>query len=246
MNGLSEHFSKLANLQYFDPKAFQSDNDVSKEVCGFVLSLALIYNDIKSTNLFIEILKGSKPQGSFIERKDWGEYNGTINFLDRLIIGLLHELFNLIKENKCVLEDNFFKEVIKSIRKDAKVSWKALVDTSFDKFSKNKLAKELMIVRNKISFHYDPKAIRKGYDFFYEDIKIMDKAYISRGKNMPESRFYFADAAAESYVKFLYGQNDLQPFFKSVSGHLQELNNAIWYIINNFIAKRGFGFKDKK
>ena len=98
MNDLSEHFSKLANLQYFDPKAFQPDNNVSKEVCGFVLSLALIYNDIKNINLFFEILKGSKPQGSFIERKDWGEYNGITKFLDRLIIGSLHELFNLIKK----------------------------------------------------------------------------------------------------------------------------------------------------
>ncbi len=89
MNGLSEHFSKLANLQYFDPKAFQSDNDVSKEVCGFVLSLALIYNDIKNINLFIEIVENSRPQGLFEERKDWGEYCGLIIFLDRLIIGSL-------------------------------------------------------------------------------------------------------------------------------------------------------------
>ena len=103
-----------------------------------------------------------------------------------------------------------------------------------------------MIIKNKISFHYYPKAIRKGYDFFYESIKIMDKAYISRGKNTLESRFYFADAAAESYLQFLYGKNDLQPFFNSVSEHLQKLNNAIWYIINNFIAQRGFGFKDKR
>lgn len=246
MNNLSEHFSKLANLQYFDPQAFQADNTVSKEVCSFVLSLALIYNDIKNTSLFIEILKKSKPPGTFEERKDWGEYNALINFIDRVTIGLLHELFRLIKDNKGVLEDKFFKEVIKSINKDAKKSWQALVDTSFEKSSDNKLSKDLMFIRNKVSFHYDPKAINKGYKHFYKNIKKMDKAYISRGKNMPESRFYFADAAAESYMQSLYGADDMRFFFRSVGENLQKLNNTIWYIINNFIAKRGFGFKDKR
>ena len=91
-----------------------------------------------------------------------------------------------------------------------------MVDTSFEKYSDNKLAKDLMIVRNKISFHYDPKAISKGYDFFYKNIKKMVNAYISRGRNMSESRFYFADAAAESYMQFLYDTNDMQPFLNQL------------------------------
>lgn len=246
MNSLSEHFSKLANLEYFDPKAFQADNIVSKDVCGFVLSLALIYNDIKNTNLFIEILKKSVPSGSFEERKDWGEYNALINFIDRITFGLSHELFRLIKDNKDVLSDKFFKGVIKSINKNAKKSWQALVDTSFEKYSDNKLAKDLMLIRNKVSFHYDPNAIYKGYEHFYIEIKKMDKAYISRGNNMPESRFYFADAAAESCMKSLYGADDMSLLAKSVGENLKKLNTTVWIIINNFIAKRGFGFKTKR
>ena len=245
MNNLSEHFSKLAELEYFDPQAFQADDTVSKEVCGFVLSLALIYNDIKNIILLTKLLENYKPEGSFVERKDWGEFNGIDDFLDRLTIGLLHELFCLIKDSKSVLEDKFFKQIINSIQKDAKTSWQVLVDTSFEKYSNNKLAKDLMLVRNKISFHYDPKAIKQGYDFFYNDFKIMDKAYISRGKNMHESRFYFADAAGESYIRHLYGEEDIALFYKSIDNYLKQLNNTIWYIINNFIAKRGFGFRSK-
>jgi len=171
MNMLSDYFSKLANLEYFDPQAFQPDNNVSKEVCGFILSLALIYNDIKNISLFFELTSKSVPQGKFEERKEWGEYNGILNFLDRLIIGLLHELFRLIRENKGVIEDIYFKQIIRLIRKDAKISWQALVDTSFEKYSDNKLAKDLMVIRNKVSFHYDPKAIKQGYDFFYDKVK---------------------------------------------------------------------------
>ena len=246
MNDFSESFSRLADLQYVDFKAFQSDNIVSRKVCGFVLSLSLIYNDIKNTSLFHEILEKSKPPGTFEEKKDWGEYSALINFIGRVTIGSLHELFGLIKANKGILEDNFFKEVIKSINKDAKKSWQALVDTSFEKYGDNKLAKDLMFIRNKVSFHYDPKAINNGYEHFYKNIKKMDKAYISRGNNMPESRFYFADAAAESYMQSLYGADDMSLFFKSVGENLRKLNIAIWFIINNFIAKRGFGFKDIK
>jgi len=109
MNSFSESFSRLADLQYFDPKAFQSDSNVSKEVCGFVLSLALIYNDLKNINLILEILEKSKPQGTFEERKDWGEYYGVLNYLDRINIGLLHELFNLIKKIKVYSKINFLK-----------------------------------------------------------------------------------------------------------------------------------------
>jgi|WetSurMetagenome_2_1015567.scaffolds.fasta_scaffold31157_4 hypothetical protein len=245
MNNLSEHFSKLAELQYFDHKAFQADDTVSNEVCGFILSLALIYNDLKNIILFTELLKSSKPEGSFVERKDWGEYYGLDNFLARSSIAILHELFGLIRNNKSVLEDKFFKQIIKNIRKGAKISWQILVDTSFEKYSNNKLSKDLMLIRNKIASHYDPKAIKLGYDFFYKQIKIMDKAYISRGKNMPESRFYFADAAGESYIKYLYGSDDTRLFYSSIDNYLQQLNNTIWYIINNFIAKRGFGFRSK-
>jgi len=45
------------------------------------------------------------------------------------------------------------------------------VHTSFEKYSDNKLAKDLMVIRNKVSFHYDPKAIKQGYDFFYDKVK---------------------------------------------------------------------------
>jgi len=60
----------------------------------------------------------------------------------------------------------------------------------------------------------------------------MNKAYISRGRNMPESRFYFADAAGESYIQYISGSVDTHSFFESIDQNLQQLNNAIWYIIN--------------
>lgn len=245
MNMFSNHYSNLADLEYFDPQAFQPDSNVSKELCGFILSLAFIYNDMKNISLFFELTSKSAPEGEFEERKDWGEFNGILNFLDRLIIGLLHELFRLIRDNKKVIDDIYFKQIIKSIRKDVKTSWQALVDTSFDRYSSNQLAKELMIIRNKVSFHYDPKVIKQGYDFFYDKVKKMNRAYISRGRNMQESRYYFADAAGESCIQYISGSVDTHSFFESIDQNLKLLNNSICQIINNFIYKRGFAFHKK-
>ena len=245
MSIFSDHFAKLANLQYFDYKAFYEDSLVSKEVCGFVLSLALIYNDIKNTGLLNEALNDSRPSGSYLERQDWGEYTAMLNFIDRISMGILHELFNLIKSHQNVLEDKFFKEVIKSINKDVKIFWKALVDTSLENYSNNKLAKDLMIIRNKISYHYDPKAISNGYKHIFENKENMMKAYISRGKNMPESRFYFADAAVDGCMQNIYGSEDISHFLNSISENLEKLNHSLLHIINNFITKRGYGFRSK-
>ena len=245
MGTFTDNFRKLASLQYFDHKAFCEDSLVSKEVCGFVLSLALIYNDIKNAGLLNEAINNSRPSGSYIERQDWGEYTAMLNFIDRISMGILHELFDLIKNHQNVLENKFFKEVIKSINRDVKKLWQALVDTSLGNHSDNNLAKELMIIRNKISYHYDPKAISNGYKHIYENNENSMKAYISRGNNMPESRFYFADAAVDGCLQNIYGSEDISHFLDSISDDLQRLNHSLWHIINNFINKRGCGFRDK-
>ncbi len=237
-NSFPEHFSRLAPLQYFDPQAFKPDKNFPPDVCGFILSLSLIYNDIKNTSLLNNAIFHSVPPGDFKETKEWGEFSGLREFIDRITIGISHELFNLIKDNKSVLDHICFKEIIKTLSKKSKESWWALVDTSLGKTTDNPLAKVLMLIRNKIAFHYDPKVIMKGYKHFFMLRKTMDKAYISRGNTMSESRFYYADAAAESSIKALLGSDDTRQFFILVGENLEKLNSALYFIVINFITKR--------
>jgi hypothetical protein len=143
----SEHFSQLVSLQWFDPEAFKEDSEVSRDVCGFVLSLSLIYNDIKNTALLNRVLNESRPPEPITESKDWGEFSALENFIDRMTIGILHELFNLIKHTNKTLDDKYFKSVIKSIPKDFREYWQAIVETSFEGYSNNKLTKDLMVIR---------------------------------------------------------------------------------------------------
>jgi hypothetical protein len=244
MESIKEGFQRLADLESFDPKAFEPDDTVSKDLCGFVLTLALIYDDIKNLSIFIRSVLEVKPEGDFIVRRDWGEFNALLNFLNRLNIGILHELFNLIESNKKNIEDKFFKEVLRHVRKDALKDWYALVDISLNRrTTTNELAKHLMLIRNKISFHYDQKMIRKGYKFLFQRRDDIKKAYISRGLNMDQSRFYFADGAAESYISSLVDSDEnVESLFKPTRDAIQQLNVSIRYIVINFIQKR-YAFK---
>ncbi len=244
MSGFANYFSELAKLQWFDPEVFKEDSEVSLDVCGFVLALALIFNDIKNIALFNQVLNESKPEGTFVESKEWGEFSALEHFIDRLTIGILHELFNLIKNNKKVLEDDFLNSIIKSIPNKFREHWLTIVDTSFEKYSNNKLSNALMIIRNKVAFHYDSKVILNGYKYFFEKDETKDKAFISRGRNMPESRFYFADAAAQGCIQITYGSKDTSFFNSSIGETLQKINLALWHLINNFITRRGFAFRE--
>ena len=246
MKNFSDYFSELANLQWFEPEAFKENDDVPGEVCGFVLSLALIYNDIKNIAIFYHVIKESKPPEPIQESKEWGEFSALQNFIDRITIGILHELFNLIKTHEKVLKNKFFISIIKSIPKGPRNYWQAIVDSSFEKYNDNKLVKDLMIVRNKVAFHYDPKVILNGYRYFFENARITDKAYVSRGNKMPESRFYFADAAAQGSIQIIYGSEKVDHFFNSIGENLRKVNIALLHIMNNFINKKSYAFRENR
>lgn len=245
MNYFEECFSKLSKLNSFDKTAFYPDKNVSSDVCGFVLTLSLVYTDVKNINMLFGCVIDSRPKGEPEIKKEWGEYNGLINFLNKLNISILHELFIFINENKAVLEEKFFKEVIKSIKKDEKQSWNLLVDTALDRGNSDKFYKDLMLIRNKISFHYDRKIILKGYEHMFSDMNFVDRPYISRGTNMEQTRFYFADGAVESYIHSLTEFDDIEKLYNPIRNYTQKLNTSIWYIVINFIQKRGFGFRDE-
>jgi hypothetical protein len=72
--------------------------------------------------------------------------------------------------------------------------------------------------------------------------KLVERGYISRGDTMEQSRFYFADGAAESYIHSLCEFKDIESLFGPIRDNLQKLNISIWFIVINFIQKRGFGF----
>ena len=161
----------LAPLQTFERDAFVGDERVPQELCNFVLTLALIYNDCKDGIFSNMMLTGSKPKGQVESSRDWGTYNGIKLHYIRLHVALIHELLGLIEENQQIVKHEFFKSVIKKLPKQDRESWNALVSAALQQQTLNSLNRFLLMIRNKVSFHYDPKALYQGFrhHFFTRD-----------------------------------------------------------------------------
>jgi hypothetical protein len=245
MTNLSDETTHHGPLQTFDPKAFVADNDVPQDVCNFVLTLALVYNDCKNGIFSNLLLTESKPPGKPELSRAWGVYSGIKVHYVRLHFALIHELLNLISDNEPIIRHPFFVSVITLLPSTARESWDALVAASLQKPTSSPLNKALLMVRNKVSFHYDPKELYRGYRWhFLRSLESTEPAFVSRSTNMRGSRFYFADAAADGYLQSLAENTDSST--NRLADITAELNRAIMQIVDRFIQKRGFAYKDYK
>lgn len=240
-----EECESLAPLQTFDPAAFQADPKTPQSLCNFVLALALIYNDCKNNIGAYVMLQGSKPEGAFKVSRKWGAYSGIDLHLLRLFISLLHELFRLIRENEEVLKHPLFVQVIRQLRPHARKDWKELVNVALDATPKSEFGRILLLIRNKMLFHYDPKCLSKGYsNHFLAQDRIQDRAFVSRGLSMSQSRFYFADAAVQGYLRGIVGKENWDDFIQNSAELFGQLNTALMNVVDGFIQKRGFAYRE--
>ncbi|MBN2438888.1 MAG: hypothetical protein JXL20_09855 [Deltaproteobacteria bacterium] len=101
-----------------------------------------------------------------------------------------------------------------------------------------------MLIRNKISFHCDAKAIFAGYrHHFLTPGQLNERAFISLGNTMKESRFRFADAAALGYLRSIMVQENLEAGITQIADLLQPVNRALMAIVKAFVQKRGYAFR---
>lgn len=206
---MSDMSRELAPLETFDPRAFDGDSNVPQYVCSFVLTLALIHNDCNDGIDSYQRLRDSKPPGSPSVSRAWGSHMGAVKHYFRAHCGLIYELLMLISANARTIEHPFFVSVIKRCPPRVRNSWDALVDAAREKPTSSPLNSALLRIRNKVSFHYDPKEIYKGYRHHFEDAGSDEQAFVSRGGNMKSSRLYFADAAAEGCLKLHVEDTDV-------------------------------------
>ncbi len=247
MKNFTQETELLAPLQTFSQEAFVGDDNVSQDICNFVLALALIYNDCKDGIFSNLILTESKPSGEFKLSPPWGAYNGIKTHYLRLCIALIQELLNLIADNQRTIKHPFFNSVVKQLSKQDRDSWDALANASLQKQTSSPLNKFLLMIRNKVSSHYDPKELYRGYRYhFFRSGASSEPAFISRGTSMQRSRFYFADAAADGYLQSQAVKEDPNELMSRVADLTSNINRAIMQVVNHFIQKRGFAFKNYK
>lgn len=244
MKTFQEECSELAQLETFDPLAFQADGKVHQDLCNFMLALALIYNDCKNLIYAYIVTAQSRPEGGFRRNRLWGALSGVQFHIFRTVISLLHELFNLIRDNMSILQQPFFKSVVRQIDPQARKAWETVVTVALGNKPSDTLGKSLLLVRNKMSFHYDGKAIFKGYCYHFLQSEHLDqRAFISRGNSMKESRFYFADAAATGYLRSIVRQKNIEELIIKIVDLLGPVNYSLMAIVNTYIQKRGFAYR---
>lgn len=239
----SEIVQSLAPLESFDPRAFVGDAGYSQDLCNFVLTLALAYNDFRDLFTAHRLVDTSEPPHPEAVTAAWGQHAGMRWYLVRLHAAFVHELCELIAKSDTVLNSAAFTTLVRQLPRPARESWGALVDVAFGRTTDDARHRALHYYRNKVAFHYDCKEVFKGYNaaFVGSPEKI---PYLSRGAKLWSSRFYFADAAAQRYL-FLRAGDD-QSTLEVLLGRsvlLQQLHLSLFKVVTSFIQLRGCAWR---
>jgi hypothetical protein len=223
----------LAPLTEFTPRVIRpAFNDTD----GFMLSFALAFNDFKTANWLLQILRTTDPEPTAVN----GQISGMRIHAVRLIIGILHELLIAIEtaqDNK-VFDDATFKQALSETNGHVKADWQALLNAALgDK--KDPFLKLLVGARNSVvSHYYQPWDLHAGYVgwFFRRTTDGFNQwAYASLGESMEQSRFYFADAAAA--MAYDNPTSDVA-FMAELNEYIPRINVTLRFIVGRYLELR--------
>ncbi|MFH2203115.1 MAG: hypothetical protein ABIJ96_08385 [Elusimicrobiota bacterium] len=238
----------LAPLETFDPEAFKSEDPDEQDACTFVLALAIAFNDLSDRLWAYAMLKTCRDHVPVGPTSRSGDIGGKHFHVVKLLYSCFSEIAELIAKHPKVQDHSVFKEAVRLMKKDNREHWNALVDFSNSKASgpKSPLMQALLRVRNKVSNHYsDLKYINRGYRRFFEDASVpgRDDAFISRGKAMQDTRFFFADAAVQGCFETLTELGTKEEIADKLSDLTRVVNMAIYNLIERFVEARGFHWR---
>ncbi len=218
-----------------------------REVDGFVLMLALIFNDLKPITWFAnQMLKGDRSRSGSDVDAYRGEVSGFKDWTNRHVLSLLHELMNLIKENKTLLGRPVIDQCVAQLPSAIKPHWRTLLAVALtDERSSDPFGKYLIRVRNNVGYHYyQTKDLLGGYDnhfFKVRPAKVSEFAYASRGQTLQACRFYFADAAVQAYLMRVIDPTG--ELFQEARRTTEQVGKVLFYFVEAYlkIRKRQIG-----
>jgi hypothetical protein len=129
--------------------------------------------------------------------------------------------------------------IVKKIHPEARKAWKALASIQKGSKSTDPLARYVYWARNKVAFHYDPTAIRHGFELAFRD-PAANAPWASRGNSMAAARFYFADAAVDAYMRdsARIDAPTIKQLLEGKSEVVTQINHALREIVGGFIRWR--------
>lgn len=217
-------------------------NEKEKDpLASFFLVLAVIFNDIKGLLLFQEMLvdRYRKPE-PWEKSVHAGEFWGLHMQLTRLLVGTLHEILKFLEEHKKEISSPEFRAILVKINnKKVENAWNDIVSAALDaSVMDSEFTKNLNYIRNNVSFHYNQggKELRRAFlNVFLKRPKSVsnDHAYYTIGEDESGTRFFYADAATEEYLRMMSSRKDV---YDSMSGYSPELIALIQK--TNFVISR--------
>lgn len=112
------------NLETFDLSVFRSDNKEEQCVCDFVLTLALVFNDIKNVMWARGELKKLTDGKQYRISTVWGECSGFDWYTWRLLSGIFHEALRAVQENEHLFNHPLWEKLMDKCPKAAREWWK--------------------------------------------------------------------------------------------------------------------------
>jgi hypothetical protein len=232
-----ELIEQLAHPITFPPEVFIGDDRVPQDVCDFILTLALVYNDFKDLVFASQLMQVVNP-GEGPPSAARGQHGGLHVHLMRLLAGVLNELAKVIEKRKNVIKGPVFTALLKKVPESARTMWNHVVAASLATGpSGDRFGRLVYFARHKVTFHYDTKEIARGYRLRFLDDE-QGPPYVSRGRNMAATRFYFADAAANAYMMRIADANTGKEFFEAGWKLLPEVGHALREIVSAFVKAR--------
>lgn len=232
-----ELIEQLAHPITFSADVFVGDGRVPQDVCDFILTLALVFNDFKDIMFASQLMQDVNP-GDGPPTAARGQYGGLHVHRMRLLAGILNELAKVVEKRKNVVASPVFAAVLKKVPSSARAMWDNVVAASLATGpTGDRFGRLVYFARHKVTFHYDTKEIAKGYRLRFLE-GALGPPYVSRGRNIAATRFYFADAAAEAYMMRVAGATTGKEFFEAGWKLLPEVGHALREIVSAFVKFR--------
>ncbi len=245
MEDFKRRTGALASLETFAPDVFEGDEEVSQEVCNFILTLALLWNDLKDATCALDLLQKCEPDDPPGPTCEWGAYGGIDLHLFRYQVTLMRELLTLVCRNQAVARGYYVEGLVRRLPAEVRDAWRSMVQVALGSVPNDPFGQYLLMVRNKLAYHYDPRGIQKGYrNHFFGDGREDDSAFISRGADMGATRFYFADAAAFGYLREVPGGGDWDRLSADMRGVRAKLGDALMGVVQGFVRRRTGGHRE--
>jgi hypothetical protein len=196
---------------------------IEKENCSelqkFFLILGLIFNDLKDIIFFYKLVQDQYELPTINETSEHaGEYGGISAHCERLLISIVGEFFIFIKKNKAVTSSMRFQLLLKEMDFKDRQAWQNIIE--FERGTG--VLSRIATIRSNVTFHYDHNKSQLVQGFkraFYKEEKYLEqhkKASFSLAGDMEATRFYFSDAAGQSYVRDILNSNDIIMIIQAV------------------------------